>query len=143
MTKRTQVLVQFAAAMIYALTTTAIVWTVPNSENWVLGVTVVLAVIVLAFCYRAARRAVPPDFKGGKWATTVLLLGGDTASTNVTPTQRAVGFFILMGVILTGIVLALVWSDRPSWVHWVETCLMLAVVSFFIVKAARKTTPLR
>lgn len=143
MTKRTQVLVQFAAAMIFALTTTAIVWKVPNSENWVLGVTLVLAVIVLAFCYRAARRAVPPDFRGSKWAAVVLVFGGDTTLNNVTPTQRTVVFFILMGVILTGIVLALVWSDRPSWVHWVETGLMLAVVSFFIVKAARKTTPPR
>jgi len=140
MTKQTQVVVLFTAAMVYALTTTAIVWKVPNSGSWVLGVTVVLAVIVLAFCYRAARRAVPPDFRGGKWAATVLILGGDTASNNVTPTQSAVGFFILMGVILIGIVLALVWSDRPSWVLWAETGLMLAVASFFIVKAARKTT---
>jgi chromate transport protein ChrA len=141
MTKMTQIVGSFAAVMVYALTTTAIVWKVPNSGNWVLGVTLVLAAIVLAFCYRAARRAVPPDFKGGKWAATVLILGGDAASNNVTPTQRAVGFFILMGVILTGIVLALVWPDRPSWVLWAQTSLMLAVASFFIVKAARNTTP--
>ena len=140
MTKRTQALVLFAAAMVYALTTTAIVWKVPNSENWVLGVTVVLAVIVLAFCYRAARRAVPPDFKGGKWAATVLVLGGDPALNNLTPTQRTVGFFILMGVILTGLVLALVWPDRPSWVLWAEAGLALAVTSFLVLRAARKTT---
>jgi chromate transport protein ChrA len=140
MTKRTQVLVQFAAAMIFALTTTAIVWKVPDSENWVLGVTLVLAVIVLAFCYKAARRAVPPDFKGGKWAGTVLVLGGETTSNNLTPTQRTVAFFIIMGVILTGIVLALVWPDRPSWVLWAETILMLGIFSFLVVKVARKTT---
>ena len=140
MTKQTQMVVLFTAAMVYALTTTAIVWKVPNSGNWVLGVTVVLAVIVLAFCYRAAHRAVPPDFKGGKWAATVLVLGGDPALNNLTPTQRTVGFFILMGVILTGLVLALVWPDRPSWVLWAEAGLALAVASFLVLKAARKTT---
>jgi len=140
MTKQTQALVLFAAAMVYALTTTAIVWKVPNSENWVLGVTVVLAVIVLAFCYRAVRRAVPPDFKGGKWAATVLVLGGDPASNNLTPTQRTVASLILLGVVLTGLVLSLVWPDSPSWVHWVQISLMLAVVSFLLLKA-RKTSP--
>ncbi|HKO62346.1 MAG TPA: hypothetical protein VJV03_14370 [Pyrinomonadaceae bacterium] len=140
MTKQTQALVLFAAAMVYALTTTAIVGNVPNSENWVLGVTVVLAVIVLAFCYRAARRAVPPDFKGGKWAATVLVLGGDPALNNLTPTQRTVGSLILLGVVLTGLVLSLVWPDRPRWVDWVQISLMLAVVSFLVLKAARKPT---
>lgn len=140
MTKRTQMLVQFAAAMIFALTTTAIVWKVPNSENWVLGVTLVLAVIVLAFCYRAARRAVPPDFKGSKWAAGVLVFGGDTTLNNLTPTQRTVVFFIIMGLILTGIALSLVWPDRPSWVFWAETGLMLVVLSFLLLKA-RKPTP--
>ena len=141
MTKWTQALVFFAAAMVYALTTTAIVWKVPDSANWVLGVTVVLAVIVLAFCYRAARRAVPPDLKGSKWAATVLAFGGDPASSSLTPSQRTVGFFILMAVILTGLVLSLVWPDSPSWVNWVQIGLMLAVVSFLLLKAARKTTP--
>ena len=140
MTKQTQALVLFAAAMVYALTTTAIVWKVPDSENWVLGVTLVLAVIVLAFCYRATRRAVPPEFKAGKWAATVLVLGGETTSNNLTPTQRTVAFFIIMGVILTGIVLALVWPDRPSWVLWAETSLMRGIFSFLVVKVARKTT---
>lgn len=135
MTKQTQALVLFAAAMVYGLTTTAIVWKVPDSENWVLGVTVVLAVIVLAFCYRAARRAVPPDFKGGKWAAAVLVLGGDPDSNNLTPTQRTVGSLILLGVVLTGLVLSLVWPDRPGWVNWAQTSLMLAVVSFLLLKA--------
>ena len=137
MTKQTQMVVLFAAAMVFALTTTAIVWKVPNSEDWVLGVTVVFAV---AFCYIAVRRAVPPDFKGGKWAATVLVLGGDPASSNLTPTQRTVGSLILLGVVLTGLVLSLVWPDSPSWVHWVQISLMLAVVSFLLLKA-RKTSP--
>jgi hypothetical protein len=131
----------FAAAMVYGLTTTAIVWKVPNSGNWVLVATLVLVAIVLAFCYKAARRAVPPDFKGGKWAATVLILGGDTASNNVTPTQRAVGFFIIMGVLLAGIALSLVWPDRPSWVLWAETGLILAAAASFIYKAARFGRP--
>ena len=141
MTKQTQALVLFAAVMVYILTTTAIAWKVPDSGDWVLWVTVVLAVIVLALCDRAARRAVPPDFKGGKWAATVLILGGDPASSNLTPTQRTVSSFIFLGVVLTGLVLSLVWPDRPSWVNWVQTSLMLAVVSFLLVKAARKTSP--
>ena len=136
----TQIVGIFAAVMVYILTTTAIVWKVPNSGNWVLGATLALVAIVLAFCYRAARRAVPPDFKGGKWAATVLVLGGETTSNNLTPTQRTVAFFIIMGVILTGIVLALVWPDRPSWVDWVQTSLMLAVVSFLLLKARKTTT---
>lgn len=141
MTKQTQALVLFAAAMVYALITTTIVWKVPDSENWVLGVTVMLALIVLAICYRAARGAVPPDFKGGKRAASVLILGGDPASSNLTPTQRTIGSLILLGVVLTGLVLSLVWPDSPSWVHWVQISLMLAVVLFLLFKAARKTTP--
>lgn len=140
MTKWTQALVFLAAAMVYILTTTAIAWKFPDSGNWVLGVTAVLAVIGLAFCYRAARRAVPPDFKGGKWAAIVLVFGGDTTLNNLTPTQRTVVFFIIMGLILTGIALSLVWPDSPRWVHWVQISLMLAVLSFLVVKA-RKTTP--
>ena len=140
MTKQTQALVLFALAMVYILTTTAIAWKVPDSGNWVLVVPVVLVAIVLAFGYRDARRAVPPDFKGGKWAATVLILGGDPASSNLTPTQRTVGFFILMGVILTGSVLSLVWPASPRWVPWVQISLMLAVVSFLLLKA-RKTSP--
>ena len=139
MTKQTQMIALFAAAMVYILTTTAIAWKVPDSGNWTLGVTVVLAVIVLAFCYRAARRAVPPDFNGGKWAATVLVFGGD-ASNNLTPTQRTVGSLILLGVVLTGLVLSLVWPDSPRWVNWVQISLMLAVVSFLLLKA-RKTSP--
>ena len=140
MTKQTQMIAIFAAAMVYILTTTAIAWKVPDSGNWTLGVTVVLAVIVLAFCYRAARRAVPPDFKGGKWAAAVLVFGGDPASNNLTPTQRTISFFILMGVVLTGLVLSLVWPDSPRWVNWVQISLMLAIVSFLLLKA-RKTSP--
>ena len=137
MTKQTQALILFAAAMVYVLTTTAIAWKWPNSGDWVLGVTVVLAV---AFCYIAVRRAVPPDFKGGKWAATVLVLGGDPAANNLTPTQRTVGSLILLGVVLTGLVLSLVWPDSPRWVHWVQISVMLAVISFFLLKA-RKTSP--
>ena len=91
MTKPTQMIVFFAAAMVYALASTAIVWKVPNSGNWVLGVTLVLVAIVLAFCYRAARNAVPPDFKGGKWAAAVLVFGGHTASNN-TPRTGPIAF---------------------------------------------------
>ena len=140
MTKQTQMIVLFAAAMVYILTTTAIAWKVPDSGVWTLGVTVVLAVVVLAFCYRAARRVVPPDFKGGKWAAAVLVLGGDPDSNNLTPTQRTVGSLIVLGVVLTGLLLALVWPDSPRWVSWVQIGLMLAVVSFLLLKA-RKTSP--
>ena len=137
MTKQTQALVLFAVAMVYILTTTAVAWKVPDSDNWVSVVPVVLVAIVLAFGYRSARRAVPPDFKGGKWAATVLILGGDPAANNLTPTQRTVGFFILMGMILTGLVLSLVWPDSPSWVNWVQISLMLAVVSFLLLNARK------
>lgn len=140
MTKRTQMIVLFVAAMVSILTTTAIAWKVPDSGDWVLVVPVVLVALVLAFGYKAARRAVPPDFKGGKWDATVLILGGDPASSNLTPTQRTIGSLILLGVVLTGLVLSLVWPDRPSWVNWVQTSLMLAVVSFLLFKA-RKTSP--
>ena len=82
----------------------------------------------------------PPDFKGGKWAAAVLVFGGDPASNNLTPTQRTISFFILMGVVLTGLVLSLVWPDSPRWVNWVQISLMLAIVSFLLLKA-RKTSP--
>lgn len=123
----------FAAMMVYALATTAIVWKVPNAGDWVLGATLVLVAIVLALCYWAARRAVPADFKGSKWAAAVFVFGGTASNT--------IGFGILMGVILTGAVLALVWPDRPRWVFWLELLLTLALATFFIFNATRKNNP--
>jgi hypothetical protein len=142
MTKRTQMMiVLFAAVMVYAWGSTAIVRKWPDSPWWISGSMAVLLIAgIWVWAYGAARRAVPPDFKGGKWAAAVLVLGGDPAANNLTPTQRTVGSLILLGVVLTGLVLSLVWPDRPGWVHWAQTCLMLAVVSFLVLKAARKPT---
>ena len=140
MTRWTQALVLFAAAMVYALGSTAIVWKWPDSPWWISGSMAVLLIAgIWVWAYKAARRAVPPDFKGGKWAATVLVLGGDPDLNNLTPTQRTVGSLIVLGVVLTGLLLALVWPDSPRWVSWVQIGLMLAVVSFLVI-GARKTT---
>ena len=62
-------------------------------------------------------------------------------TNQVTPTSIRVGYAVLMGVILTGIVLTLVWPDRPSWVFWAETGLILAVATFFVYKRLRMGRP--
>ena len=132
-----------AALIVYGWITTAIVWKWPDAAVWIMWATLALFVVVLALCYRAARRSVLPAFNGGKWAAAVLLLGGDTTSnrTGVTPTQRAIGFAILMLVIFTKTAIVWVWPDSPAWVSWVELLLVLAVATFFLYKVARKTTP--
>jgi hypothetical protein len=139
----TQMVGAVAALIVYGCTTTVIVWRWPDAAVWIMGTTLVLFVVLLALCYRAARRSVLPAFKGGKWAAAVLLLGGDTTSnrTGVTPTQRAIGFAILMLVIFTKTAIVWVWPDIPAWVSWVELFLVLAVATFFLYKVARKTTP--
>jgi hypothetical protein len=132
-----------AALIVYGWTTTAIVWKWPDAAVWIIGATLVLFVVVIALCYRAARRSVPPALNGGKWAAAVLLLGGDTTSnrTGVTPTQRAVGFALLILVIVTKSAIVWVWPNSPAWISWVELFLTLAVAAFFLYKIARKTTP--
>jgi hypothetical protein len=52
MTKMTpaQIVGAFAAVLVYGLTTTAIVWKVPNSGNWVLGATLVSATMKSQLC---------------------------------------------------------------------------------------------
>lgn len=131
-----------AALIVYGWTTTAIVWKWPDTAVWIMWATVVLFVVVLALCYRAARRSVL-HANGSKWAAAVLLLGGDTTSnrTGVTPTQRAVGFAALLLVIFTKTAIVLIWPDFPAWVSWVELFIALAVAAFFIYKVARKKTP--
>lgn len=62
-------------------------------------------------------------------------------TNQVTPTSIRVGYAVLMVVILTGIV-GLVWPDRPSWVLWAETGLILAVLAFFVYKRLRMGRPL-
>ena len=137
----TQMVGVVAALIVYGWTTTAIVWKWPDAAVWIMGATLVLFVVVLALCYRAARRSVLPTFNGGKWAAAVLLLGGDTTSnrTGVTPTQRAVGFALLLLVIFTKTAIVWVWPNSPAWVSWVEFFLVLAVATFFLYKVARKT----
>jgi hypothetical protein len=51
----------FAALMVFVWSTTAIVWVWPDASTWVLGATLVLIAIFLAFVYRAARKVPPPD----------------------------------------------------------------------------------
>jgi len=130
-----------AAFIVYSLTTTAIVRKWPDTATWIMWATLVLFVLVLALCYRAAR-SVLHSFKGSKWAAAVLLVGGDTTSnrTGVTPTQRAVGFAVLMVVIFTNIAIVLIWPDYPAWVSWVGLSIALAVAAFFIYKIARNKT---
>lgn len=62
-------------------------------------------------------------------------------TNQVTPTSIRVGYAVLMVVILSGIVLTLVWPDRPSWVHWAETGLILAVATFLVYKRLRMGRP--
>ena len=61
-------------------------------------------------------------------------------TNQVTPTSIRVGYAVLMVVILTGIV-GLVWPDRPRWVLWAETGLILAVLAFFVYKRLRMGRP--
>jgi hypothetical protein len=61
-------------------------------------------------------------------------------TNQVTPTSIRVGYAVLMVVILSGIV-GLVWPDRPSWVLWAETGLILAVLAFFVYKKLRMGRP--
>lgn len=140
--KLTQMVGGFAALIVYVWTTTAIVRKWPDTAMWIMWATVVFFVVVLALGYRAARSRLH-NFKGGKWAAAVLLLGGDTTSnqTAVTPTQSAIGFAILMLVIFTGTAIVLIWPDYPAWVSWVQLSIALAVAAFFIYKVARKKTP--
>ncbi|HEX7334446.1 MAG TPA: hypothetical protein VF290_23295 [Pyrinomonadaceae bacterium] len=135
-------LVAFAALIVYALTTTAIVRKWPDTATWIMWATLVFFIVVLAWAYRAARSRLH-NFKGSKWAAAVLLLGGDTTSNGraVTPTQSAIGFAILMLVIFTKSAIVLIWPDYPVWVSWVELSIALAVAAFFIYKLARKKTP--
>ena len=138
----TQMVGAVAALIVYGCTTTGMVWKWPDAAVWIMGATLVLFVVVLALCYRAARRSLLPAYNGGKWAAAVLLLGGDTTSsqTGVTPTQRAVGFALLMLVIFTKTAIVWVWPNSPAWFSWVELLLVLAVAGFFLYKVARKTT---
>lgn len=139
----TQMVGVVAALIVYGWTTSVIVWKWPDAAVWIMGATVVLFVVVLALCYRAARRSVLTTVNGGKWAAAVLLLGGDTTSnrSGVTPTQRAVGFALLLLVIFTKTAIVWVWPNSPVWVAWVELFLVLAVAAFFLYKVARKRTP--
>ena len=132
----------FAALIVYAWTTTAIVRKWPDTAVWIMWATLVLFVVVLALGFRAARSKLH-NFKGGKWAAAVLLLGGDTTSnrTGVTPTQSAIGFATLMLVIFTGTAIVLIWPDYPAWVSWVQRSIALAVATFFIYKVVRKKIP--
>ena len=140
--KLTQMVGGAAALIIYAWTTTAIVTRWPDTATWIIWATLAFFVVVLALSYRAARSKLQ-NFKGGKWAAAVLLLGGDTTSNGqgVTPTQRAVGFAILMLLIFTKSAIVLIWPDYPAWFSWVELSIALAVAAFFIYKVARKKTP--
>lgn len=140
--KLTQMAAGAAALIVYVWTTTAIVQKWPEAATWIMWATLVFFVVVLAWGYRAARSRLH-DFKGGKWAAVVLLLGGDTTSngTAVTPAQSAIGFAILMLVIFTKSAIVLIWPDYPAWISWVELSIALAVAAFFIYKLARKKTP--
>lgn len=140
--KLTQMVGGAAVLVGYVWTTTAIVRKWPDTATWIMWATLVFLVVVLVLGYRAARSRLH-NFKGGKWAAAVLLLGGDTTSnrTGVTPTQRAVGFAILMLVIFTKSAIVLIWPDYPAWVSWVEISIALAVTAFFIYKIARNKTP--
>jgi hypothetical protein len=135
----TQMVGAVAALIVYGWTTTAIVWKWPDAAVWIMWATLALFVVVLALCYRAARRSVLPAFNGSKWAAAILLLGGDTTSnrTGVTPTQRAVGFALLMLVIFSKTAIVWVWPDSPLWFSWVELFLILVVAAFFFYKVAR------
>lgn len=131
-----------AALVVYGWTTTAIVWKWPDTAGWIMWATLALFVVVVALCYRAAR-SVLHTFNGSKWAAAVLLLGGDTTSnrTGVTPTQRAVGFAVLMLVIFTKTAIVWIWPNFPAWVSWVELFTALAVAAFFFYRVARKKIP--
>lgn len=136
----TQMVGGFAAVIVYACTTTAIVWKWPDASKWIMWATLALFVVVLALCYRAARKTVLPALNRGKWATAVFLLGGDTpaSQTGVSPAQRAVGFAVLMLVILAKTAIVWVWPDYPNWISWVELSLVLGITTFFVYKVARK-----
>ncbi len=51
----------FAAFMVIIFSMTAIAWVRPDDSGWVLGTTLVLLALLLAFLYRGARKANPPD----------------------------------------------------------------------------------